>query len=579
MLPFKLLPVIALVAGAAAQKIKIMPLGDSITEITCWRAYVWDMLVEENLADKVQFVGSMTNNPQNCRAQTGSFDLHHEGHSGWLSINIANQYLQGWLASSKPDIVQYMLGTNDVAQGRTTNDIIASYTKMVGLMRASNPRMKILVDLLIPLSFNGGGITTLNQQIPGWAAQQNSTESPIMLADCSTKAGYTDSMNRDGVHPNDQGDQFIARQVGTLLVKGLSLRVFTLPKPPNIMNSQQPPVVHVPPPLSQPAVEEGPPVKKKRGPKPKPKPYVAPKPVLRHERRYTIEKKREVLMFLEHHRVKNRPGQPIRLRGGEERLEGEYRRPTLDEASEWFKIPYGSIHNWYKNKDTIFDPSLKGRRTRRKRDASGQLVDRNQPDAPPPPPPPQSQSEGDEMSPQAESSTQSQTHQTEEPANRPDPSSIQPGPFTTTQQPPTQQPGPSTEPPKSPTMSILSPRTALPDARPSNATVAEQQAQRPTAGAENPSRREEDQREDLRPSSTSPAAGVDSASNETSTAPRTTDEQRANTVEPTTTKAPSEDVQDAATPLTRTTPPAVGAAAGAVSLQGLLAAQPREPGK
>ncbi|CAI0651099.1 unnamed protein product, partial [Colletotrichum noveboracense] len=255
------------------------------------------------------------------------------------------------------------------------------------------------------------------------------------------------------------------------------------------MNSQQPPVVHVPPPPIQPAGEEGPPVKKKRGPKPKPKPYVAPKPVLRHERRYTIEKKREVLMFLEHHRVKNRPGQPIRLRGGEERLEGEYRRPTLDEASEWFKIPYGSIHNWYKNKDTIFDPSLKGRRTRRKRDASGQLVDRNQPYAPPPPP--QSQSEGDEMSPQAESSTQSLA------ANRPDPSSIQPGPLTTTQQPPTQPSGPSTEPPKSPTMSILSPRTALPDARPSNATVAEQQAQRPTAGAENPTRREEDQREEL----------------------------------------------------------------------------------
>ncbi|KAF5521996.1 hypothetical protein CGCA056_v007425 [Colletotrichum aenigma] len=343
------------------------------------------------------------------------------------------------------------------------------------------------------------------------------------------------------------------------------------------MNSQQPPVVHVPLAPIQPAGEEGPPVKKKRGPKPKPKPYVAPKPVLRHERRYTIEKKREVLMFLEHHRVKNRPGQPIRLRGGEERLEGEYRRPTLDEASEWFKIPYGSIHNWYKNKDTIFDPSLKGRRTRRKRDASGQLVDRNQPDAPPPPP--QSQSEG-EMSPQAESSTQSQTHQTDEPANGRGTSSIQPGPFTTTQQPSTQQPGgPSTEPPKSPTMSILSPRTALPDARPSNATVAEQQAQRPTAGAENPSRREKDQREELRPSSTSPEAGVDSASNETSTSPRTAEEQRANTVEPATTKAPTEDVQDAATPLTRATPPAVGAATGAVSLQGLLAAQPREPGK
>ncbi|KXH66744.1 cellulose-binding protein [Colletotrichum salicis] len=172
----------------------------------------------------------MTNNPQNCRAQSGSFDLYHEGHSGLLSINIANQYLQGWLASTKPDIVQFMLGTTD---------IVASYTKMTGLMRASNPRMKILVctpatsktsmrlltliyladDRLIPLSFNGRGIDALNQRIPGWAIEQNSTNSPIIVADCSCSAGFTTSMLRDGVHPNDQGDQVIARQLGPLLIK------------------------------------------------------------------------------------------------------------------------------------------------------------------------------------------------------------------------------------------------------------------------------------------------------------------------------------------------------------------------
>ncbi|KAJ0116923.1 cellulose-binding protein [Diaporthe amygdali] len=221
----KILFSLGLAAIAVAQsKIKIMPLGDSITEITCWRAKVWDQFVAANITDKVEFVGSMTNNPQNCKAQSGSFDLHHEGHSGWLSINIANQYLQGWLNSSKPDVVQWMLGTNDVAQGRTTADIIASYTKMVDLIRASNAKGKILVDLLIPLSFNGGGIDTLNAQIPSWAASKNTTDSPINIADCSTKAGFTTSMLRDGVHPNDQGDQLIAKQVGPQLiqyVKGL----------------------------------------------------------------------------------------------------------------------------------------------------------------------------------------------------------------------------------------------------------------------------------------------------------------------------------------------------------------------
>lgn len=125
-----------------------MPLGDSITEITCWRAYVWDQLATASLSDQVDFVGSMNNNPQNCQSKAAGFDTGHEGHSGWLSIDIANNYLQQWLQSTKPDIVQFMLGTNDAAQGRTTDAIIESYTKMVGLMRDSNPNMKIIVSLM-----------------------------------------------------------------------------------------------------------------------------------------------------------------------------------------------------------------------------------------------------------------------------------------------------------------------------------------------------------------------------------------------------------------------------------------------
>lgn len=106
---------------------------------------MWDMLVKEDLRYEVLFVGSKTNNVQNCRARSGTFDLHHEGHDGIQSIDVANQHLEGWLASSKPDIIQIMLGTNDVGQGRPTNEIIDSYTRIADLIRASNPRAKILV--------------------------------------------------------------------------------------------------------------------------------------------------------------------------------------------------------------------------------------------------------------------------------------------------------------------------------------------------------------------------------------------------------------------------------------------------
>jgi lysophospholipase L1-like esterase len=90
----------------------------------------------------------MTNNQQNCQGNSG-WDMHHEGHSGYLAIDIANNNLQGWLASSKPDVVMFMLGTNDITGGKSSTEILAAYTKMVQLMRASNANMKIIVSALV----------------------------------------------------------------------------------------------------------------------------------------------------------------------------------------------------------------------------------------------------------------------------------------------------------------------------------------------------------------------------------------------------------------------------------------------
>ncbi len=229
-----------------------MPLGDSITEITCWRALVWDQLAEAGLASQVQYVGSQNSNPQNCKPATANWDQHHEGHSGWLAIDIANSYLTNWLKSTPADIVMFMLGTNDVFRGKSTDDIIAAYTKMVNIMRASNPKTKIIVgvppsslsppslaqtpshhapdttmantptspaqvDLVIPLSLgSNSAIQALNARIPAWAQGLNSTDSPIVIADCYT--GFSTSDLRDGVHPSASGDKIIASRVGPLLL-------------------------------------------------------------------------------------------------------------------------------------------------------------------------------------------------------------------------------------------------------------------------------------------------------------------------------------------------------------------------
>lgn len=125
-----------------------MPFGDSITEITCWRAKVQDQLAEAGLADRVDFVGSKTNNPQNCATESGIFDAGHEGHSGWEATVIAEEYITTWAKAQKPDIVNFHLGTNDISKGKTPEQVITAYDTILKALRAANPNVKVIVSPL-----------------------------------------------------------------------------------------------------------------------------------------------------------------------------------------------------------------------------------------------------------------------------------------------------------------------------------------------------------------------------------------------------------------------------------------------
>lgn len=103
------------------------------------------MLAAESLTSEVDFVGSMTNNPQGCSSSTGNFDTGHEGHSGWQAVDIAQQYISGWAADAQPDIANFMLGTNDITFGRSVEEIIAAYDTMLEALRAVNPNIKVIV--------------------------------------------------------------------------------------------------------------------------------------------------------------------------------------------------------------------------------------------------------------------------------------------------------------------------------------------------------------------------------------------------------------------------------------------------
>ncbi|KAJ4361841.1 hypothetical protein N0V83_010782 [Neocucurbitaria cava] len=209
MVSFKLLSLAALAATASAQTanttLRYMPFGDSITEIVCWRAKLWEKLQSTEWAT-VNFVGSgKTEN--NCKDT--KYDRDNEGHSGFLAIDIATKdQLTGWLKANPADVITMHLGTNDIVQqNKNVVDIIAAFTKLVGTMRTSNPKMKIVVAQIIPLGLGNynSKIQDLNKAIIPWAQGLNSTASPIWVVDQYTGFSGTSDL-RDGVHPNDAGD-------------------------------------------------------------------------------------------------------------------------------------------------------------------------------------------------------------------------------------------------------------------------------------------------------------------------------------------------------------------------------------
>ena len=122
--------------AAVAVPVRIMPLGDSITGSPgCWRAILWNRL-QSNGFTNIDFVG--TQPPQGCGVP---YDGDNEGHGGALASGIVSQnQLPGWLAATSPDIVLMHLGTNDVWNGQSPTQVLASYTTLVGQMRADNPK-------------------------------------------------------------------------------------------------------------------------------------------------------------------------------------------------------------------------------------------------------------------------------------------------------------------------------------------------------------------------------------------------------------------------------------------------------
>ena len=198
-------------------KVKIMPLGDSITwdwyygdgrsdaYRSGYRNYLWYKLQDENY--DVDFVGSRSNGS----AVQPSYDGDNQGYTGWTCHQIASN-VYSYLNTNPADVVLLHIGTNDSAYYSTALAVANLENILDEIDRFENDKgVKVIVILakIINLQKNPAWINSFNTQLTAMAQQRITNGDEIVLVDMQSAVGWN---LIDGIHPTPTGYQLMANK-------------------------------------------------------------------------------------------------------------------------------------------------------------------------------------------------------------------------------------------------------------------------------------------------------------------------------------------------------------------------------
>lgn len=191
--------------------VKVMPLGDSLTDGYVvsggYRTQLWQKLVSTD-NDNIDFVGSSSAGPGTLG------DKDNEGHTGWCidgscygdTTKNLMSHIDGWLASSQPNVILLHIGTNDIGGGATGATTSARLDKLLGKIFVDQPNVKVVVAKIIAMNDTEQDASrrAYNDSIPTLVSKYQGQGHNIQILDMSTllsyPADYTDTW-----HPNQQG--------------------------------------------------------------------------------------------------------------------------------------------------------------------------------------------------------------------------------------------------------------------------------------------------------------------------------------------------------------------------------------
>ena len=191
------------------RRVRIMPLGDSITSSNAYRRLLWKKL--QSAGYQVDFIGS-------AKGAVADYDTDHEGHSGWEAGEIEGK-ISGWLNYNTPDIVMLHIGTNDLNHRQSNESTLSEINGIIERIRRKNNSVIILLAKIIPIRHLD--VSAFNQQLGRLAEQRSTQASPVVIVDqASGYDAFTD--NLDGLHPNKKGEEKIANKWFVALQEFLS---------------------------------------------------------------------------------------------------------------------------------------------------------------------------------------------------------------------------------------------------------------------------------------------------------------------------------------------------------------------
>jgi lysophospholipase L1-like esterase len=190
---------------AAKPRLKIMPLGDSITfgwpdpAYGGYRHLLGSLLANDGYS--VDFVGSQ-------QSGKGAIpDPDNEGHPRWTISQIQDGIdTNGWLETYQPDLILLHIGTNDIMQGQAAA-APARLSALLDDILKRLPQAHIIVAQIIPDRQGiSRAIVAYDAAIPAIVASKGARVSLVDMQHLLTPGDYGDI-----IHPNDGGYDKLAR--------------------------------------------------------------------------------------------------------------------------------------------------------------------------------------------------------------------------------------------------------------------------------------------------------------------------------------------------------------------------------